>query len=79
MYVAPKYYRHGEWKKRNNERKARGKATTQRRDKMDKAGSSSSEGDFSKGVAAHTKEYQVELYAALEAVLFTSNIPQEQR
>ena len=78
MYVTHKAYDHVEWKKRKEERNSRGKSTTQRRDKTDKARSASSEGAPSKGVANYTREDQIELDAALEAVLFTSNLPQEQ-
>ena len=75
MYVTHKAYNHGEWKNHNNERKECGKATTQSRDKTDKAGSASSEGAPTKSVSAYTKEDQIELEAALEAVLLTSNLP----
>ena len=79
MYVTHKSSSHGEWKKRNDEHKAHGKVTTQRRVKTDKAGYASSEGNPYKSVAAYTKEDQTELYVVLEAILFTSNLPQEQR
>ena len=59
IYVTQKASNHGEWKKRNNERKARGKATTQHHDKNNKARSASSEGAPSKSVAAYTKKDQI--------------------
>ena len=55
MYVTHKAYDHVEWKKRKEERNSRGKSTTQRRDKTDKARSASSEGAPSKCVANYTR------------------------
>ena len=56
MYVTYKAYDHKEWKKWNDKLKARGKVTTQRHDKTDKARIASSDGAPSKGLADYTKE-----------------------
>ena len=79
MYVTHKAPDFGEGKKRNDEHKASRKATTQRRGKTDKAGSASYEGDPYKGVDTYTKDDHIKLDAAIEAVLFTSNLTQEQQ
>ena len=79
MYVTHKASNHAERNNRNNEHKARGKATTQRLNETNKAGSTSSEGTLPKGVTAYTKEDHIKLESELEYALFTSNLPQEQR